>query len=116
MSNVFVVSGIIKKVQISEPKSAGKGASAIILVRYGVERESTGNQVDFVNAVLIRIPSFKFPKIRDDVKVGRHVDITGHLQGVVKNIMSEAFVTTELVADRVDFKDNTGTVTVQSDS
>lgn len=98
--NFFLV-GTVKKIQVSEPKDPTKKASAVILLQYGDTRESTGGPVEFVNAVMIRIPPFKFPQIRDSLKVGSNVQIHGHLQGVFKAAMDEGFFTTELVADRV---------------
>lgn len=101
MANLFVVSGELKQIKIHEPKQEGKNASAVILVQYGKKRQRTGGAVEFANAVLIRIPPFKFPAVRDKLEVGRKVEVTGHLQGIVKPILNESFVTVELVADRV---------------
>jgi hypothetical protein len=105
-ANVFVVTGEIKKVDISEPKDPKRGASAIILLQYGPPRKQTGNAVEFVNAVLIRIPNYKFPVLRERIRVGQHVAVVGKLQGVYKPMMDTGFYTTELVADRVDFDDH----------
>ena len=41
-----------------------------MLVRYGVQREASGGPVEFVNAVMIRVPSYKYPTLRDKLSVG----------------------------------------------
>jgi hypothetical protein len=99
--HAFFLVGEIKKIQVSEPKDPKKQASAILLVQYGATRESTGGPVEFVNAVMIRVPSYKYPQIKDKLAVGRQVQVNGHLQGVFKTMMDEGYFTTELVADRV---------------
>lgn len=104
MINQFFIAGEIKKITISEPKDPKKFASAVLLVQYGVQRETTGGAVEFVNAVMVRVPSFKFPKLRDKLTVGQRVQITGKLQGVYKAMMNEGYFSTELVADRVDIE------------
>lgn len=101
MINNFFMTGKIKKITVSTPKDPTKNASAVILVQYGKKREESGGPVEFVNAVLIRIPSYKYPKIRDSLSVGAKVSITGHLQGVFKTMMEDGFFTAELVADRI---------------
>lgn len=101
MIHAFFLVGEIKKIQVSEPKDPKRNASAILLVQYGATRESTGGPVEFVNAVMVRIPSYKYPQIKDKLKMGKQVQINGHLQGVYKSVMDDGFFTTELVADRV---------------
>jgi hypothetical protein len=101
MIHAFFLVGEIKKISVSEPKDPKKNASAVLLVQYGKPRENTGNAVEFVNAVMVRVPSYKFPQIRDKLKVGAQVQINGHLQGVFKTIVDDGYFTTELVADRV---------------
>ena len=98
--NFFLV-GEIKKVQVSEPKDPKKNASCVMLVQYGQLREQTGGAVEFVNAVMIRVPSYKYPQIKDKLAVGKQVQINGHLQGVYKTMMDDGYFTTELVADRI---------------
>lgn len=105
MIHAFFLVGEIKKIQVSEPKDPRKTASAVILVQYGATRESTGGPVEFVNAVMIRIPSYKYPQLKDKLRVGGKVQINGHLQGVFKAMMDEGYFTTELVADRVFVED-----------
>ncbi len=102
MINTFILAGEIKKLTISEPKDPKKNASAILLVQYGVQREATGGNVEFVNATLVRIPSYKFPQLRGKLRMGQMVQITGHIQGVFKTMADQGFFTTELVADRID--------------
>lgn len=101
MIHAFFLVGEIKKIQVSEPKDPKKNASAVLLVQYGATRESTGGPVEFVNAVMVRVPSYKFPQIKDKLRVGKQVQVNGHLQGVFKTMMDDGFFTTELVADRV---------------
>ena len=102
MINTFFLVGEIKKLTVSEPKDPKKNASAVMLVQYGSPREQTGGSVEFVNAVLVRVPSYKFPKLRDQLRTGQIVQITGHLQGVLKSFADQGFLSAELVADRVD--------------
>ena len=101
--NTFFLLGEIKKINVSEPKDPTKNASAVMLVRYGAQREASGGPVEFVNAVMIRVPSYKYPALREKLAVGKNVCVTGHLQGVYKSAMDEGFFTTELVADRIGF-------------
>jgi hypothetical protein len=103
--NTFFLHGEIKKINVSEPKDPTKNASAVMLVRYGVQREASGGPVEFVNAVMIRVPSYKYPTLRDKLSVGQKVVVTGHLQGVFKTALDEGYFTTELVADRISFAD-----------
>jgi hypothetical protein len=105
MIHAFFLVGEIKKIQVSEPKDPKKNASAVVLVQYGGTRESTGGPVEFVNAVMIRIPSYKYPQLKDKLRVGSQVQVNGHLQGVLKSVMDDGYFTTELVADRVFVED-----------
>lgn len=106
MAHQFFLTGEIKRINISKPKDPNKShqESAVLLVQYGAQREASGGAVDFVNAVLVRVPSFKFPKFKDRLKVGQKVEIIGHLQGIVKTIVQEGYFTTELVADILNFE------------
>lgn len=104
MINTFFLVAEIKKIIISEPKDPTKNASAVLLLQYGKQREASGGPVNFVNAVMVRVPSYKFPTLRDVLKVGQRVEVTGHLQGVYKNVpaMDDGLFNTELVADRIN--------------
>lgn len=103
MINTFFIVGDVKKISVTKPNDPKKNASAVMMVQYGVKRESTGSSVDFVNAVLIRVPSYKYPKLKDKLVEGSKVQITGHLQGVLKSgEIQSSFLATELVADRID--------------
>lgn len=108
MINTFFMFAEIKKITISEPKDPSKNASAVLLLQYGVQREASGGPVEFVNAVMVRVPGYKFPALRDKLQVGSKVVVTGHLQGVFKTVMDEGFFTTELVADRVALETDAG--------
>lgn len=101
MIHAFFLVGEIKRIQVSEPKDPKNNASAILLVQYGATRESTGRPVEFVNAVMVRVPGYKYPQIKDKLKVGKQVQINGKLQGVFKTMVDDGFFTTELVAERV---------------
>ena len=101
MINTFFLVGEIKKINVSTPKDPAKPESAVMLVQYGAQRVSSNGPVEFVNAVMIRIPNFKFPQLKAKLQVGKRVQVNGHLQGVLKAAMDEGFFTTELVADRV---------------
>jgi len=102
MINTFFLVGEIKKLTVSDPKDPKKNASAVMLIQYGTQREATGGPVEFVNATLVRVPSYKFPALRDRLHKGQTVQITGHLQGVYKTLGDQGFFTVELVADRVN--------------
>jgi len=104
MINTFFLVGEIKKLTVSEPKDPKKNASAVLLIQYGVQREATGGNVEFVNATMVRIPSYKFPALRSKLRQGQTVQITGHLQGVYKMLGDQGFFTVELVADRIDIQ------------
>lgn len=98
--NFFTV-GQIKKIQVSEPKDPKKNPSAVLLVQYGATREQSGGAVEFVNAVMVRVPNYRYPAIKDSLKVDALVEIKGHLQGVYKTVVDEGFFTVELVADQI---------------
>jgi hypothetical protein len=98
--NFFIV-GTVKKIQVSTPKDPKRNASAILLVQYGATRESTGGSVEFVNAVMVRVPNYKYPQVADKLKLNCPITIHGHLQGVYKAMMDDGYFTTELVADRI---------------
>ena len=108
MLNLVAVSGEIKKLSVNQPKNSQKNASAVILLQYGVERETTGNAVEFVNAALIRVPSYKYPQLQGKLKEGQRVSVVGHLQGVWKNNLDQGYLTVELVADRIDVESEPG--------
>lgn len=99
--HAFFIVGEIKKIQVSEPKDPKKGASAVLLVQYGATREQSGGAVEFVNAVMVRVPNYRYPQLRDKLNVGTQIQVNGHLQGVFKTIVDDGFFTTELVADRI---------------
>lgn len=98
--STFFVPGQIKKINISSPRDSCKSESAVILLQYRAQRESANGPVDFVNAVMIRIPDIQFQKLRDKLVVGQHIHVHGHLQGALKNGVA-GFYVTELVADRI---------------
>lgn len=110
MTHAFFITGQIKKVHVSEPKDPKKQASAVILVQYGPTRESTGKAVEFINAVMVRVPGYKWPSVKDKLIVDKKVEIFGYLQGVYKSVLDDGLFTTELVADKITFEKEDGSV------
>ncbi|WP_126223625.1 hypothetical protein [Burkholderia ambifaria] len=102
--NTFVLSGEVKRVDVNN-KPTKKGPAAVILLQYGPTRQRTDQAVQFLNVALVRVPPYVYEKCKDHLKVGCLVDVTGHTQGVLKQIVSEGFVTNELVADRLQVVD-----------
>ncbi|WP_018234314.1 hypothetical protein [Thioalkalivibrio thiocyanodenitrificans] len=97
--NLFHIIGRIRSVHIPEKENP----SALILVQYGPQRERQQNRaIEFINAVPIRIPAFRLEKCRAAVEEDAFVEISGRVQGVMKGIVSDGFVQTELVAERVN--------------
>lgn len=101
MNHSFNLTGKITEVRVNEPKDPKKSPSAILLLQYGPPRDTTSNAVEFVNATLVRVPPFQYPKVKDLLVAGKVVCISGHLQGVLKTYGEEAAIVTELVADRL---------------
>lgn len=99
--DTFIV-GDIRTITISTPKDPKKGESALILVQWGPVRDRTPDSTtNFINAGYVRIPNYRFPKIKDKLRVGQNVKINGHIQGIVKVVEGQQFMSNELVADRV---------------
>jgi hypothetical protein len=98
------MSGEVKRIDVNS-KPAKKGPAAVILIQYGPSRQRTDQAVQFLNVALVRVPPYVYEKCKDHLKVGSLVDVTGHTQGVLKHIVSEGFVTNELVADRLQVVD-----------
>lgn len=105
--NTFVMSGEVKRIDVNS-KPTKKGPAAVILIQYGPSRQRTDQAVQFLNVGLVRVPPYVYEKCKDQMKVGSLVDVVGHVQGVLKHIVSEGFVTNELVADRVQVVDVEG--------
>lgn len=101
MIHNFFLTGVLKKIQVSTPKDPKRNASAVLLVQYGPPRDSTGRSVEFVNAVLIRVPSYQWPRVADKLAVDDEITVHGSIQGVHKTLMEEGHLTVELVADRI---------------
>lgn len=101
MINTFFLVGQLKKVQVSTPKDTSKNPSAVLFVQYGPVREYTGGNVEFINAATVRVPSYRYPSVKDSLVEGATVQITGHFQGVLKAVMGESHVANELVVDRI---------------
>lgn len=103
--NTFVLSGEVKRLDVNT-KPTKKGPAAVIVLQYGPSRQRTDQAVQFLNVALIRIPPYVFEKCKDQLRVGSLVDVTGHTQGVLKQLISEGYVTNELVADRLQVVDS----------
>lgn len=101
--NFFGLSGEIKSIQVFD-KVAAK-ATAVMLVQYGPSRERGNRSVEFVNACKIRVPPYRFAKIKANLVVGAFVEVKGHIQGIYKLNMGEGSLTFEHVADFLDFPD-----------
>lgn len=96
--NLFAMTGKVRSVHIADRDEP----SALILLQYGPERERQGNRaVEFINAVPVRIPAFRLSKVRDILVEGAMIEVHGRLQGVLKGVMADGFIVTELVAERV---------------
>ena len=104
MINAVFIVGEVRQVMACEQKDNSKGPSALMLVQYGDARAPTGGAVEFVNAAMVRVPSFAYAKVRDQLQVGSKVQINGHLQGVAKVVNGEDQLFTELVSDRITFE------------
>jgi hypothetical protein len=101
--NQFFIVGEVKRIQVANRE--GRKPSAVMLVQYGRMRERTGGEVEFINASLIRVPNYLYPKVKDSLKEGAKCEVVGHIQGVVKNTMTtDGFISVELVADRIFFE------------
>lgn len=107
MINTTVLSGEVKRLEVNN-KQTKKGPAAIILIQYGPSRQRTDQAVQFLNVALVRVPPYVYEKCKDQLKVGSLVDMTGHLQGVLKHIVNEGYVTNEVVADRLQVVDADG--------
>lgn len=100
MINTFVMSGEVKRLSVND-KPAKKGPAAVCTLQYGPSRQRTDQAVQFLNIALIRVPPYVYERCKDSLKVGALVDVTGHVQGVLKQLIQEGYVTNELVADRL---------------
>lgn len=100
MINTFVMAGEVKRVDVNS-KPAKKGPAAVIMVQYGPARQRTDQAVQFLHVALIRVPPFVYERCKDELKVGALVDVVGHVQGVLKHMIADGYVTNELVADRL---------------
>lgn len=99
--NVLILEGTVRQVTVNKPRDPSKPASALVLLQYGPNRQSTSNATEFLNAVMIRIPAFRYPAIADRLVVGVRAQIHGHVQGVLKTALDMSHLSAELVADRV---------------
>lgn len=103
--NHFFLVGRIDRITINKKRNDGKGGSAMILLKYGPERETSNSSVEFVNAVVIRIPAFRFEALGSRLQEGAVASVTGHIQGILKGGMGDTYMTQELVADNIRVND-----------
>lgn len=101
MIHNFFLDGVVKKIQVSTPKDPKRNASAVLLIQYGPPRDSTGRAVEFVNAVLVRVPSYQWPRVAGKIAPEQRITVHGSIQGVHKTVMEEGHLGVELVADRI---------------
>lgn len=102
MFNKFFIVGEIKQVQVSkQPADPNKSPSALVLIQYGQNRESTGGMVEFVNAVQVRIPGYRYATSKEFLVPGKRIQVEGRLQGVFRSVMDSGHFVTELVAESV---------------
>lgn len=96
--NLFAVDGIVKHIVYSGKEKP----SAILLLQYGPQRNREESRaVEFVNALPVRVPNYLLDKVKDFTTVGARVDIKGRLQGVMKGMLTDGVMTTELVAEQI---------------
>ena len=98
--NTFVLSGEVKRIDVNK-KTTPNGPAAVLMVQYGPSRAKTDKSVQFLNLALVRVPPYVYAKHEGKIKKGCLVDLVGHVQGVLKQVMNDAFVSNELVNDRL---------------
>ena len=98
--NTFVLSGEVKRIDVNK-KTTPNGPAAVLMVQYGPSRAKTDKSVQFLNLALVRVPPYVYAKHEGKIKKGCLVDLVGHVQGVLKQVMNDAFVSNELVVDRL---------------
>jgi len=101
MINSVFLAGVITHVKVSTPKDPTKQPSAVLTVKYGPDRNITGREVEFCNAVQVRVPNYKWPQLADKIKAGLKVEIRARLQGLIKPQLG-GLMSVEVVAERVD--------------
>ncbi len=101
--SVFVMSGEIKNIQVFDKNP--ERASAVMLVQTGPSRERGNRPVEFVNAVKVRVPPYRYAKLKNRLKVGEYVYITGKIQGILKMNLGEGLLDSEHVAEHIDFEE-----------
>ena len=68
----------------ADARKDNKGPSAVLMVQYGPRREPTNRAVEFVNAVNVRVPNYRWPMLQDKISEGMLVEISGRIQGVFR--------------------------------
>jgi len=102
--NISIISGVIKSITPSTPRDPKKAPSAVLVLQYGPQRDTTGGPVEFVNAVTVRVPSYRYPRYAEKLAVGQAVTIYGRTQGVFRRMtVSDGYIANETVADRIEF-------------
>lgn len=101
--NHFVLAGVVRQVQIKGGDKTGRKPSAVFMLQYGKNRQRTGGVVEFVNAVLVRVPASRLERVQARLVDGAEVAVTGHVQGLIKYALGQAGYAIELIADHVEF-------------
>lgn len=101
--NSCVITGVVRSVKVNGANREDRKPSAIFMLQYGKNRQRSGGPVEFVNAVLIRVPAFRYEKVKDQLVEGAEVAVSYHVQGLMKYYMNEPVYSVELVADHMDF-------------
>lgn len=73
------------------------GASTLLYVRYGPQRQDTGGPVQFVNMVVVRVPDDKNHLLRG-VNSGSCIAVYARVNSVIEEFADELETVTEVVA------------------
>jgi hypothetical protein len=104
--NQSTLTGVVRSVKVNGANREDRKPSAIFMLQYGKNRQRTGGPVEFVNAVLVRVPAYRYEKVRDRLVEGAEVAVSAHVQGLMKYYMSEPVYSIEIVADHIEFAED----------
>lgn len=93
--------GIVRKIKPSRSDRNDRPPSAMLTLQYGHRRDNTGAQVEFVNALVMRVPSHTWARLADSLKEGMVVEVRGKVQGVFKTVVDHGILSSELVVESV---------------
>lgn len=100
--NKFYMTGVISEVTHIPSKDESRPGSAVLLLKYGSKAPSQHSE--FVDACMVRIPSYKYDSVKEKLVEGAFMEVDGHLQGVVKVIQNDPLWMIELVSDKVEIR------------